>query len=197
MSLVLVEAPSLEVLSLTAAKAHLRVEHDQDNALIKTCIAAAVGELDAAAGGWLGRALRPQIWELRGSGFPCDAIRLSLPPFIRVVSLKYDDVNGVEQALAEGTHFRVLGKGARGTVQVVPALNLNWPAARCDHESVRLRFEAGYEPGDPATDIPAPIVQWIKLRVGRYYEFREDTLVGKAPSPLPFIDNLIAPYRVY
>lgn len=70
-------------------------------------------------GGWPGRALRPQTWELRFNGFPCgyqgsgyyrdfqraDRIVLRHPPTLTVDSVKYDEGDGVETTLVEDTAF--------------------------------------------------------------------------------------------
>ena len=65
----LVSAPVLIPVTLDEAKAHLKVDHDDEDALIGSLIAAAVGYLD----GWrgiLGRAIMPQTWRVtvEGSG---------------------------------------------------------------------------------------------------------------------------------
>jgi uncharacterized phiE125 gp8 family phage protein len=69
MSVVLITPPAADVLSRDEVKQHLRVDFSDDDALIDGFIAAAVNQLDPAAGGWLGRSLRPQTWELRLPSF--------------------------------------------------------------------------------------------------------------------------------
>jgi hypothetical protein len=191
--------------------------------LIDGFIAAAVNQLDPAGGGWLGRALRPQTWELRLSSFSqhnCfdhrygqhQAIVLPFPPLISVDSVKYDDTSGVEQTLVEGTGFRVFGLGALARCAIAPLYQQSWPVARSDRESVRIRFTAGY-PVAVAADpnhvppivavpdrLPAPVLVWLKLYIGSLYENRETFIVGtrEIVAQLPdHIMQMLSTYRVY
>lgn len=69
----LVAGPSLPVVSLDEAKAHLRVSHDDEDDLIRGLIAAATAYLDGLDG-VLGRALSPQTWRAvyrEGSATDC------------------------------------------------------------------------------------------------------------------------------
>lgn len=194
-SRVLISPPTAPVLTLDEAKRHLRVDHDDDNDLIQSMIDTVVGQIDPAAGGWLGRALRPQTWELRLSSFhdhDCrytefggSAILLPYPPLIEVVSVIYRNAGGADVPLIEDAGFRVLGEGGRRQA-IAPLYGQGWPAVRCDHEAVRIRFTAGYpapvkEDGDaPAVleTMPAPIRGWLKLQLGALYEVRESFIIG-------------------
>jgi uncharacterized phiE125 gp8 family phage protein len=175
-TLYLITPPTDDVVSVTDARAQLRLSSDVTDAMIEALIDAAVAQLDPAGGGWLGRALRPQTWELRLSRFPygyCGTgyarnfrpdvgIELPYPPLLTVDSVKYDDGNGTELTLIEGTGFRVLGGGTRKSC-VLPVYNGNWPSSvRCDAESVRVRFTSGYELGT-VDEMPAPIKQAVML----------------------------------
>lgn len=186
MPLYLITPPTQDVVSLTEAKAQLRVTGSDDDTMIEALILAAVNQLDPAGGGWLGRALRPQTWEWRGEAFPywyegCGyarnyrcvyAAELPYPPLIAVDSVKYDDGDGVEQTLVEGTGYRVFGVGAIDKGRIEPVYNGSWPSSvRADHESVRIRFTSGYE-GSSANDddLPAPIKQAVIIMVKQLYE---------------------------
>lgn len=144
-SRVLIEAPTDEVISRDDCKAALGITTTSQDAMIDAAIAAAVSSLDAATG-WLGRALRPQTWELRLSEFPhCREIRLPFPVLQSVTSIKYDDANGTEQTLVEDVDYRVFGVGDHLFGSVHPAYSMTWPGARCDKESVRIRYVCGYD----------------------------------------------------
>ena len=184
MSLYLIEPPDETVISLADAKKHLRVTTTDNDGVIQAMLDAAVAQLDPASGGWLGRALRPQIWELRLPGFPCGAhyrypssdIELPYPPLIEVVSFKYDDSNGAEQTLAANTGYRVLGIGTLGKACVAPPYNGSWPSARNDGESVRIRFNCGYESDADVVLFPAPIRQAILLALSHFWGLSERNL---------------------
>lgn len=213
-SMALILAPSDPVLTVEEVTDQLRIDDCEDPTL-QGFIDAAVGMLDPASGGTLGRALRPQTWELRLPGFHghgCHhhrhgpgSIALPYPPLISVVSLTYQDLAGVDQTLAEGTDFRIVGIGTRGKCALLPISS--WPSATWSPESVRIRFRAGYPaPVAAAEDqpevretLPAPIKAWLKLVVGTLYQNREGATPGRAAMvELPdHILQMITQYRVY
>jgi hypothetical protein len=128
----LITAPIADVLSLDACKVALDISGTDQDGILTAALKASVGQLDPASGGWLGRALRSQTWELRLPGFyghhrhdhrhfgHPQAIPLPYPPLISVVSIKYDDAGGTEHTLVESTDFRVLGVGTLGKQAVAP-----------------------------------------------------------------------------
>lgn len=192
----LIEGPTDDVVSLATAKAHLKVTDSDQDELIQLMIDAAVAQLDPSKGGWLGRALRPQTWEVRCDGFhgyysDCGyernfrmvyAIELPYPPLLTVDSVKYDDGNGVEQTLTEGTGFRVIGLGVNGKSYVAPVYNGSWPTSvRYDVESVRVRFTSGYELATVET-MPAAIRQAVLLMVKHLYGLGERNLFVSAET---------------
>lgn len=174
MGLHLITAPTEVVVDVDEARAQLRLPSDVTDDMIEALVGAATQQLDPAAGGWLGRALRPQTWELRLSGFPyatacvgditrADAIVLPYPPLLAVDSVKYDDGDGVEQTLVLGTGYRVLG-GGNARSYLLPAYNGAWPSSvRCDYESVRVRFTCGYEILTAGDELPKTIKQAVLL----------------------------------
>lgn len=190
-SLYLIEKPTDEVVTLAEAKAQLRVSDSSSDAIIEALIQSAVDQIDPAGGGWLGRALRPQTWEMRGSHFPCwyDGCGyarnfhraywapLPYPPLIAVDSVKYDDGDGVERTLVEGTGYRVF-QGGIGHASIAPVYNGSWPSSvRCDPESVRIRFTAGYEIGSAGDEMPAPIKQAVILMVKSLFDVHAQNLL--------------------
>jgi uncharacterized phiE125 gp8 family phage protein len=230
MALYLITPPTEDVVSLTEAKAQLRVSGSTDDLMIEAMILAAVNQLDPAGGGWLGRALRPQTWEWRGSSFPCwyDGCgyarnfhqaywaELPYPPLLAVDSVKYDNGDGVEQSLVEDTGYRVFGVGSLGKGRIEPVYNGSWPSSvRADHESVRIRFTAGYENGSVTDTLPSPIKQAVIIMVKQLYEMskrdaalsqitiegvdsRSYVLSENTVKVLKGVsENLLAPYRVW
>lgn len=168
---VLITVPTADVMSRSECKQMLGITGtDQDN-IIDAALAAAVSSVDAATGGWLNRALRPQTWELRLPEFPyCDEeIRLPFPPLVSVTSIKYDDAAGVEQTMTPVTDYLTIGLSGQSFGSVLPAYGKSWPSARCISDSVRVRYVCGYPEGDntPPTDdaMPEAIKQGIAMMV--------------------------------
>jgi hypothetical protein len=174
---VLIEPPTDPAITLADAKKALGISDASQDLAVQAAIDAASDVLDPASGGWLGRALRPQTWELQLRSFaahqhhffssplhPVDAhkILLPYPPFLQMVSVKYLDINGVDQTLALGTDYRVLGAGqAYGKAFIAPLYGASWPVPRVDDASVRIQFTCGYD--DDAAIMPRALRSAIVL----------------------------------
>lgn len=188
-----VEAPDDPVITLEDMKAHLRVDHDDEDDLIESLIAAAVQNLDGRDG-WLGRALVSQSWELRLPEFCGTVIPVPLPPLIAVEEITYYDADDVQQTLSPDV-YEVTGIGGFGKARVHLKHGQRWPQTSRRAEPVTVAFEAGY--GDPA-DVPAPIIAAIKRHVATLYEHRETIVVGASVAALPgAVEAMLAPYRVW
>lgn len=197
---VVIEAPAALV-DLATAKAHLRVDHDDDDAIIGAYIAAACGHIDGP-GGWLGRAIGPQTLELRADDFRgCDgqgAFDLPFAPIIDVVSVKYlDGADGAEQTVTP-TDYEIT---ARSTLR--PGYEIEWPTARSFADAVRIRYRAGYV-ADPTAEtlvaaVPAPVVAAVLLMVGDLYANRETAAEGGRPAVQMSltVERLLAPFRIW
>jgi len=195
-NLTLITGPTVEPVTLAEAKAHLRIDHSEEDSLIEALITAAREHIDGKAG-WLGRALVEQTWELSLTRFPDDAIRLPLPPLVEVTSVTYVDTAGATQPRSAAL-YQVL---RHDPALIVPAYGQAWPSTREMPEAVKVRFRAGYEPGsgsptDYAENVPRPIKQAILLLVAHWYGNREAAAETRALQPLPFaVMALLAPYR--
>ena len=177
----------------------LRLEDDEGDRFIERLIAAATRTVEQKTQ----RALVSQKWEFIIDGFPgsanCDGtflkknsaiISLPLPPLISVESIKYIDVNGVEQTISPADYVANFSSFLGG---VYPAYGKAWPSARNQPQAVRIAFTAGY--GD-AADVEPDLSLAIALLVGHYNENREassDRQVYEIPLG---VDRLIAPYIV-
>ena len=172
-SVILITAPSVDVISLANVKTALGITTTSQDGVLQAALDAVVAQIDPASGGWLGRALRPQTWELRLSSFyehrHCwdkwghGAIELPYPPLISITSIKYDDYSGTERTLVANTDYRTIDIGSNGRQAVAPLYNGSWPNARCDLGSVRIRFQAGYSNSPDV--MPAAIPQAVALGV--------------------------------
>jgi uncharacterized phiE125 gp8 family phage protein len=178
-------APTEDPVTLAEAKAHLRVDGDDEDDLIAVLISAATSELD----GWtgiLGRALVTQTWT---QGFDAFADKLRLPmPAATVSSVTYVDTNGDTQTLASDQY--TLRQDALGSY-VERAFDVSWPSIRSHTQSVIVTFTCGAD----ADDVPAPLKAAILLRIGDLYANREAAVSGDAVTVNPTIHALVAPYR--
>lgn len=163
----------------------------RDDAYLASLILAARQHLDGLDG-MLGRALITQTWELVLDRFPLDEIRLPMPPLQSVVSVKYDNAQGVE-TLVPSTDYVVDTTSWYGWV--VPVATKLWPSTLDAINAVRIRFIAGY--GDAGLNVPAPIRQAMLLLITHWYEERTPVNIGNIVNPLPYaVEALLAPFVV-
>lgn len=175
-------AANMPAVTLADAKAGLGITDASQDATVTAAIAAAADALDPATGGWLGRALRTQQWELQLRSFgqraglaglpyvnprtPAQAhqIVLPYPPLVSVDSVKYLDAAGVDQTLVLGAGYRVIGMGQTfGKAAIAPPYGQSWPVPRVDEASIRIRFTCGYDDSAALTAMPRSLKQAIIL----------------------------------
>ena len=153
MPTVVITAPTGSVLSAAELKSRLGVS--DDDAIVSAMEKAAVQAIDGPSG-WLGRALLTQTLEWRGTW--CET-PFFFAPLQSIVSVKYDDTNGVEQTISSG-EYRITGLSDRPMIE--PVYGTSWPSMRSQVEAFRIRYIAGYGAG---TDVPEPIRAAIALQV--------------------------------
>lgn len=171
MRVIVVEPPESFV-TLAEAKAHLRVEHDDDDAYIDTLKAAAQGWIDGPTG-WLRRAVGPQTLELHEDHASCPFVRLPYPPIIEVLEAS---IGGVDVP-------------TDGYVPGASTFSFGMTPGRC--VPVRVKYRAGY------MTPPAQIKVALLMLVGQWYNRRE-AASDKAMVDMPFgVDALLSPFRVW
>lgn len=193
LSPVLVTPPAETPISLEEAKAHLRVDDDDQDELIDALIAAATGYLDGPQG-VLGRALVTQTWRADRSCFlsgPCwPGIRLPLAP-VQSANLTVEYWNGTDYIEVDAEGYALYADSLGPYVDGVT--NFTWPTPETRTDAVKITFVAGY---GTAAEVPQPLKQAILLMVGHWFENREASVVGASVAALPMaVDALIAPYR--
>lgn len=186
---VVVTSPPADAVSLADAKAHLRVDHADEDALIAGLVAAATQSIDGP-NGWLGRAIGVQTLEAFLPAFGVASIGLPYPPAIDIVEVGYLDAADKAEVV-DPSIYELSGQLLRAR------WGLHWPTAAwrgCDAEVVRIRYRAGYQV------IPAPIRAAILLMTGDLYGQRETFLAGAAPAVAPMsttVATLLSPFRVF
>lgn len=181
---VVVVTPPTPAIDLDVVKSHLRVEFNDDDALIQAYVDAAVSHIDGP-GGWLGRSVWPQTLELRQNVFGDDT-RLPYGPVQSVTSIKYVDGDGAEQTVPPADYF-LTGDG-----EIKLSHGASWPSLRGDAEGVRIRYEAGHE------TLPGAVLSAVLLMVGDLYNHRGST--GSETGAVQMnttVENLLAPYRAW
>lgn len=185
-----VEAPSEPLVSLEDAKAHLRVEHDEEDVLLEQYCAAAEQWVEE----FTSRAFVTQTWELQLPHWPsAREIRLPRPPLQAVTWVKWTDDEGIERTMSPD-YYEVDTISEPGLIELVPGAR--WPDSTIQIRSVNVRYVAGY--GD-ADAVPPAVKQAARFLVGHFYENRESVVVGNYnPSHVPdTVRALLWPWRVW
>lgn len=205
---------------MSEAKAHLRVDHDDEDALISALIASARQYAESICR----RVFVTQSWKLVLDAFPSPSAALSeanyygqnwsiapgpiltakregvtgyeiipgVPTLRSVESITYIDTYGTRQTL-DPSQYKVGLSSPMG--RIVPAYGASWPATRSEIEAVEVSFTSGY---GGAADVPQGIKSWMLIRIATLFENREEVAIlprGKV-EPLPFVDRLLDNYRV-
>lgn len=170
LSPVLISPATVDPVSLSEAKSHLRVDFDDDDILIQSLIDAAVSHIDGPEG-TLGQAISAQTWAQEYDGFLGDLV-LPIGPVQSVVSVIHEGGAFEDYRLlndGRGAFLRANGSAPSGPVTVT--------------------FVTGY------SEVPAAIKAAILLHVGTLYEHRETMVETVKPSRA--YEALLAPYRVW
>jgi uncharacterized phiE125 gp8 family phage protein len=181
MSLQLITPPAAEPVTLADAKAHLKIETTDEDALITTLMTAA----RARAEWHTGRAFITQSWILRLDAWPQDGIaEIPLPPLqavTEVAVISPYDIRTVLNPLV----YRVDTASGPGRVIFAAA-----PPSLRNKDCVEIAFTAGY---GAASAVPAAVREAILEVITDLYTHRgEDSVtVGLAGQAL------LAPYRIF
>ncbi|HXC56102.1 MAG TPA: head-tail connector protein [Rhizomicrobium sp.] len=182
MPLTLITPPAIELVTLTQAKAHLKVDTADDDTLISALIAAA----RARAEWHTGRALMTQSWILWLDAWPCDGIvAVPLPPLQAVTALTVYAPDDTPHVLDPGCYLVDTASS-----RVALNANVSPPTNLRRVNAVAVAFTSGY--GSLAAAVPSPLAEAILALVAFLYENR-----GEAPAELPRdCLALLAPYRM-
>lgn len=182
-------APTAQPVTLSEAKAHLRVTHAADDSHINMLIAAATAYLDGLAG-TMNRALITQTWRQNFWGFG-GGIRLQPGPVASITTVKYYDTAStpVQQTLASSVY-----ELKRDDISDYIKLKWGqtWPNFTEREDAIEVTWVAGVS----AASLEANIKAACLLIIGSLYENREEVVVGAQPFKIPFgVEMLIAPLR--
>jgi uncharacterized phiE125 gp8 family phage protein len=187
MTVALITPPASEPVSLSEAKAHLRLDGEDDDQLVTALIVSARVHVEAATR----RLFIEQGWRLYLDAWPKRRIvKIPLAPLIAVDAVTVYDAAGAP-VVVDADDYEVDAVGQPGRV----VLSSPVPAAGRKVNGIEIDVTAGY--GASAIDVPTPLRQAIMMLVAHWYEHRGAVghdMAGDTP-PLGY-EALIAPYRV-
>jgi len=181
MSLSLLTPPASEPVNLSDAKAHLKIDASDEDALLTTLITAA----RARAEWHSGRALITQSWCLRLDHWPANnVVEIPLPPLQSVSSIATTSLDGIRTVMDTGL-YRI--DGASEPARVIFTTR---PQHLRSQDCLEITFTAGY--GD-ASAVPSAIRQAILEILAALYSHRGDDAVPVGGAG----QVLLAPYRMF
>jgi uncharacterized phiE125 gp8 family phage protein len=171
-------APVVAPVSLEEVRAHLRIDHTDEDPTLQLYIDAATGYLEGERG-ILGRVLVTQSWR---QAYPLFTDPLLLPlglqPVQSVTVIDYWDAAGAAQVVDEALYRLVqaeLGPRIERTTDAA------WPVTAVRDDAVTVEFIAG----EDAVAVAAPIRQAMLLLIGHWYANRETIAAGNY-AELPY-----------
>jgi uncharacterized phiE125 gp8 family phage protein len=183
MSLRLITPAASYPLTLAEARAQCRVDGTDDDTYLTSLIAAATSHVED----YTGRALVTQTWELVLDKF-ADAMMIPKGPVTAVSSVKYFDVDGVQQTITDTNYVL---DAASDPQWLVRASDYTWPSLSDGINNVVIRFVCGY------STVPDAILHAIRLLVSQWYDARgtfTDTRLTELPNA---VEALLANHRSF
>lgn len=185
--LVLKTGPATTAISLAEAKAFLRVDsdYDDDDAYITSLIGVATNVVEQ----FTRRRLITQTYNIYYDEFP-PYMDLQVGNVASVTHVKYYDTDNTLQTL-DTSEYDVDIRVKPG--RIYQAEDGNFPNTYERANSVEVEFVVG----SAASDVEDAIKQAMYIVIGRYYENRQDVVMGTQVNELPLmVEHLLTPYRL-
>lgn len=184
--LVLKTAPVDTAISLAEAKQHLRVDsdYDDDNAYITSLIGVATNQVEE----FTRRRLITQTYNLYFDVFP-PYIDLQVGIIQSLTHIKYYDASNSLVTLA-ASEYDLDDKIRPG--RIYESNNGSFPDSYDRPNAIEIEFVVG----GTADNVEDAIKQSMLIIVGRYYEQRQDIVLGTQVAELPLmVEYMLTPYR--
>lgn len=168
--------PAALLVPLDELKAHLRVDHDDENASIERYARAAVKAVEKGAQ----RLLTPRSATLLLPGLPDGRLPIELPG---------GPVSTVDSVTADGDPIVGAVPVGDSPALLVPAAD--WPVVTGEGYPVQIVYTVGHDPA------PDDLVVAVKLICGHFYEHRAAVITGTSATQLPMgARELIDQHRI-
>ncbi|MGZ9713905.1 head-tail connector protein [Glaciimonas sp. GNP009] len=180
----LITPPTELAVTLDQAKANLRVDGSDMDALITMWTQGIIASLEHE----IGQCLMSQVWEVTLDAFP---IAISLPhPVIGVSSVNYVDTGGLAQTLSADDYKLVRSAYASS---LVPASGTLWPGTFQDANVVTVTLICGC--GATPDDTPANVRLYILAKLVE--QFDPATRLERDTVQSDFVGRLLDACRTY
>ena len=155
------DSGSPALMTLSDAKVHLRVDHDEEDALISSLIDVAKDTIEQRI--W--RSLTTSTWRYMTADYQC-GIPLPRPPVISIETVSYRDAKGVLTPTLMSDYWFVPEEA-----------RLHWHPTITfpkDTQAVVIDYTAGF------TIIPPALIQAARLMIGNWFNQREMVIFDRA-----------------
>ncbi|HET6390789.1 head-tail connector protein [Hyphomicrobium sp.] len=187
MSLVMTMPPAVEPVSVADAKAHMRIDGDDEDVLIASLLLTSRLHIEVA----LSLALVTQKWKLTLDRWPRGRdVELPLSPLRSIDEIRVKDAAGVASVVPAESYLVDIASRPPRLVwnnQVPPS-----PQVRAN--GIEIEITAGF--GASAESVPAPLKHAILMLTAHWYEHRDPGEVGSSDARIPeAVSALINPFR--
>ncbi len=173
-----------EIITISEAKAHLRVSGSSDDSYITTLINVA-GKLSES---YSGLSFVSQERRIKLDTFPCDDGEIIVPygPVQTIDEFTYIDSDGVSPSMVPNTAYRLASHSELARLESIHG----WPSTETRFNAVTIEYTAGYNNvGGP--ELPMTIKQAMLLQIGAMYENRQDEVIGTTPATLTMSSRML------
>ena len=176
----LVTAPGSEPITLSEAKAYLRVDDTTEDDLISALITAARRKFENDTLHYL----LPQTWELylNRNEITTEPISINKSDITAISSVKYYDSSNTQQTLSTSDYQTAI-QGKPSSIQII-----TMPTIYDRLEAMVIRFTLGYA---NAGAVPEDIKLAIKLLLATWYENRQTVVTGTQVNDIPMTYQFI------
>ncbi|MEQ8305810.1 MAG: head-tail connector protein [Hoeflea sp.] len=183
MTLIETDPPLAEPVTLADLKAHMRIDLNDEDALLESLIRVARAHLEAVTG----TALMPRGLRLVLDDWPDGSvIELMRTPVQSIDAIRVYDIDGLPQELTlSGALLDATARPARLAIshKLGPGQPIN---------GIEIEFTAGFA---TANEIPPELIRAILLHAAHLYEFRGAVSADMQPAAIPAgYERLIAPW---
>jgi len=186
----IITAPAVEPIDTYDVKEHLRIDGSSDEDIY---LAGLIKAARQYVENYCGIQLITQTWDVCFQGWPYKEMELWFYPIQSVEYVKYTSSEGVQYEWSSDD-YDVSVDSIPGFV--TPGYGLSWPSVTLNKVNpIVARVVCGF--GDTGSDVPAPLIQVMKILVAEWYENREQTSVGHFLYQFPAVECLLGNYRMF
>lgn len=187
MTILQIQQPAVEPVSLGDAKEHMRIDTTAEDELISALIVAARSHVEAVTG----VTMIHQTFRQYMSAWPTAPVPLSRFPAVRIEAVtSYDGDGAPHDVTAAASALQPMQRPA--TVKL-DATSVSLPSP--GHNGVEIDFVAGY--GETSVDVPPDLRRAVLMLVSHWYEFRGAIAPHQQAVSVPEgFEALIGPHRL-